>query len=321
MDMPNHALHTSQLLASSLHFWWIAFLRSSKDFWWICQENGKCTDERLVKVWEDFGNVFEYKTLPDWWQAKGPALFDSPQCEMELSTALASGLQLLLTKDLAVPKPGMLCLAIPLDLDAGEVSAAIASVFELARVRGNHYNQDAKYQFETRGNKGLKTIIPAYLTSALKLCVAKSLPGDQINKWGGYQMAKHLQLCPQNDPKQGDTIARAKSKQSGMRTKHSQTLDAANQLIANVEIGRFPSREKVKDQTRWTSIQIKDLKDAVDEGLWQPHNWLEQEHTFMLPQNGIEHIAVDGSEVHRNLAILSDLNCLERSFTLTSRTH
>jgi hypothetical protein len=35
MDTPNMALRTSQLISSSLHFWWVAFLRCSKDYWWI----------------------------------------------------------------------------------------------------------------------------------------------------------------------------------------------------------------------------------------------------------------------------------------------
>jgi len=34
----------------------------------------------------------------------------------------------------------------------------------------------------------------------------------------------------------------------------------------------------------------------------------------MLPENGVEHIAADGSEVHRNLALLTDLKGLEQPF-------
>lgn len=314
MDMPNHALQTSQLLASSLHFWWIAFLRSSKDYWWICQENGKCSDERLVKVWEDFGNVFQYDTLSHWWRARGPALFDSPQMEMELIEALTSGLQILLKQDLTTPRPGMLCVAIPLSLQAGAMSTAITSVFELVRVRGEHYDKDARYQLTKAGTKGLHAIVPAYLTHALRNCVAQSQPDDQINKWGGYQMAKFLDLCPQNNPKQGDSLALVKRKQNGMRTKHSQISKTADELILNVEVGRFPCRKAVERRTRWTSMQIKDMDDAVASGGWKPYNWLEREHMFMLPENGVEYVAADGAEVHRNLALLTDLKGLEQPF-------
>ena len=314
MDMQNHALQASQLLASSLHFWWIAFLRSSKDYWWICQENGKCSDDRLVKVWEDFGNIFQYDTFSQWWQARGPALFDSPQMEMDLIAALTSGLQLLLKQDLTTPRPGMLCVAIPLSLQAGAMSTAIKSVFELARVRGEHYDKDARYQLTKAGTKGLHAIVPAYLTHALRNCVTHSKPDDQINKWGGYQMAKFLELCPQNNPKQGDSLALVKRKQNGMRTKHSQISKTADELISNVEVGKFPCRKAVERRTRWTSMQIKDMDDAVASGGWKPYNWLEREHMFMLPENGVEHVAADGSEVHRNLALLTDLKGLEQPF-------
>ena len=96
MDTPNLTLRSNDLLASSLHFWWVAFLRSSKDFWWICQQKGKCLDERLVKIWEDFGDLYQYKTFPEWWIKKGTKLFDSPQIEMDLVKALTAGLELLL---------------------------------------------------------------------------------------------------------------------------------------------------------------------------------------------------------------------------------
>jgi hypothetical protein len=106
VDTPNHALRSNDLLASSLHFWWVAFLRSSKDFWWICQQNGKCHDERLIKIWEDFGDLYQYNSFPEWWVKKGTKLFDSPQIEMELVKALTAGLELLLKTDLKIPMPG-----------------------------------------------------------------------------------------------------------------------------------------------------------------------------------------------------------------------
>ena len=314
MDMPNHALQTSQLLSSSLHFWWIAFLRSSPDYWWICQQNGCCQDERLVRVWQDFGNLYEYTSLAQWWQDKGPALFDSPQVEIALTADMLAGLQLLQNKDLATPKPGMLCLAIPLTMDAGALSAAIARVFQNARIRGQHYNTDAKYQLETMGKKGLPTVVQAYLAQALKVCVAQSQPHDAIHRWGGYQMAQHLDLCPTNSPKPTDTLKRRKDKQRNTRTKHSQVLQAAKLLVANAEIGRFPCRNPVETQPRWSRQQLRDQEDAIHSGAWQPSDWLCNEHTFMLPEHGIAQFDALGQPVHTNLAILADLQGIDRPF-------
>ena len=73
MDTPNLALRTSQLISSNLHFWWVAFLRCSKDYWWICQQKGQCLDTRLVKVWQDFGDVQRYWREDQRWTPNMPA--------------------------------------------------------------------------------------------------------------------------------------------------------------------------------------------------------------------------------------------------------
>lgn len=135
MDTHNHVLKNADLLATSLHFWWVAFLRSSRDFWWICQEQGKCLDQRLVKVWEDFGDLYKYPNFSQWWIAKGTKLFDSPQIEMELFKHLSSGIELLVTADLKRAKPGMICLAIPLNIKVSTANEILTKLFETARLR------------------------------------------------------------------------------------------------------------------------------------------------------------------------------------------
>jgi len=318
MDMPNHALQTSQLLASSLHFWWIAFLRCSHDYWWICQQNGDCQDERLVKVWEDFGNLFDYDSLNTWWHDKGPALFDSPQAEIALELPLSpnmlAGLEVLSQQDLTTFKPGMLYLAIPLTMDSALLNIHIARVFKTARVRGEHYTVGAKYRLETMGKKGLPTVVQAYLTHALKICVAQSDAASPIHRWGGYRMAQQLALSPQNQPKPTDTLGTQKRKQNSTRSKHSQVIQAANALIANVEVGRFPSRQVVKTRPRWSAQQQQGLDQAMASGTWQPRHWLEHEHSFMLPQHSMALPHHPAETAQTQLAILADLQGIELPF-------
>ncbi len=319
MDTPNHALHSEDLLASSMHFWWIAFLRCSKDFWWICQQKGECLDERLVKVWKDFGDIFQYESFTQWWLHKGAALFDSPQLEMDLSHALSSGLQLLLRTDLKRPHPGMICLAIPLHLDSASASSAIIKLFEMARIRGKHYDRDAKYQVIKGGNeKNYRSIKPAYLSNALRVCVEHSTPGDQINQWGNYQMSKFLELCPQHHPQPGDSIIRTKNKQKAMRTKNSQAYGMAAKLIENVEIGRFPSAKKVETRVRWTTQQKQELDAAVASGRWQRSSWFANEHAFMLPTHFVGETYVDTKLQQQCLTLLNDLRDTHQSFFSTT---
>jgi hypothetical protein len=314
LDTPNHALRSNDLLASSLHFWWVALLRSSKDFWWICQQNGKCHDERLIKIWEDFGDLYQYNSFPEWWIKKGTKLFDSPQIEIELVKALTAGLQLLLKTDLKIPMPGMVCLAIPTHLDPKTISDAIFKLFTNARLRGEHYDQDAKYQIIKSGNKkAYKSIKPAYLSNALKVCVDYSAEADPINRWGTYQVSKFLGLCPQHHPKAGDSIIKTKSKQKAMRTKSSQAYSMAAKLIANVEIGRFPSCTDVPMQARWTSSQEADLKTAISCGQWQKSSWFESEHSFMLPEHLVSDTSFDSLNQPRCLDLLSDMRSVSHA--------
>ena len=57
MQPPAHGSPTPEHFSSSLHFWWLAMLRCSKDYWWICQQGGRCADPRLVRIWEQFGDI------------------------------------------------------------------------------------------------------------------------------------------------------------------------------------------------------------------------------------------------------------------------
>lgn len=198
MDTPNLALHTSQLISSNLHFWWVAFLRCSKDYWWICQQKGQCLDTRLVKVWQDFGDVFQHHSLMHWWLARGTDLFDSPQVEIDFVEYLASGMLVLRRQDLVHPQKGKICIAIPLDLDRKKMLAAVEAVLKIANVRGAHYDQDAKYQLIYTDPRTLRKLIPAYCTWALKLCVEQSQKGDTINKWKSYEMGRQLNATPEH---------------------------------------------------------------------------------------------------------------------------
>lgn len=319
MDTPNLALHSVDLMASSMHFWWVAFLRCSKDFWWICQQNGQCLDERLVKVWRDFGDIFQYQSFTQWWLHKGTTLFDSPQREMDLSQALTYGLKLLGVTDLRYPHPGMFCLAIPMKLDAASASAAIIKLFETARLRGKHYDTDAKYQvIKGKSSKNLHSIKPAYLTHVLRVCIERSSPSDEINKWGNYQMSKFLELCPQHHPQPGDSSIRIKKKQKAMRTKNSQAYSMAAKLIENVEIGRFPSSKKVETRERWTNEQKRELDVAISAGRWQQSNWFAEEHAFMLPSHDVGETFIDNRRQPRCLTLLTDMRETHQSFFTTS---
>ena len=82
-------------------------------------------------------------------------------------------------------------------------------------------------------------------------------------QWGSYEMGLYLRMSPKSKPRSRDTLASARKKQANIRTIYSQHKKAAADLIANVEIGIFPSKEPVPQVRRWTDRQQRELDYAI----------------------------------------------------------
>jgi hypothetical protein len=287
MDMLTVRPRAEIEITASLYFWWLAFLRCSKDYWWICQQRGDCQDTRLVKVWEDFGDIFKYQCFMHWWQENGAKLFDSPQMEIEFIKRLGAGLELLLKSDLVVSRPGMICIAIPEYLDTSQAQMIIWEAWQLACVRGKHYELDAKYQLFNLCLRSKKTIIRSYKCLALSVGVEHSANNEPIHKWGDFEMGRYLNVSPKNRILKNDSTQKSAEKRNAVRNIFSQTMDSARELIANVEIGKFPCKDPVESCSRWSRSQQSALDHAVSQGQWHSNSWLEKEHDFLLPNESI----------------------------------
>jgi hypothetical protein len=251
-----------------------------------------------------------------WWQENGAKLFDSPQMEIHFNKYLASGLELLINSDLVVARPNMICIAIPIYLDTEIARNVIWDAWEMGRVRGKHYDKDAKYQLFKLDLKGRKTIVPAYRAWALNICVQQSTDADELNQWGSFEMGRHLNLSPRNQIRNKDTIENRKRKQNLLRTTFWQSKKTAADLIANVEIGKFPCKSKVVECQRWTRAQQISMDKAIDDGQWQPSNWMDQEYSFMLPDEAAHSIAGSGSKA---IYILDDFGAVDTPFLKPKR--
>ena len=316
MDMPTRRPLAEVEITASLYFWWLAFLRCSRDYWWCCQQSGRCQDPRLVRVWEDFGDIYKYNCFMHWWREHGAKLFDSPQLEMRFNKYLACGLELLIHSDLVMARPGMVCIAIPLYLDTEVARTAILDAWESARVRGVHFDRDAKYQVFKLNLKGRRTIVPAYRAWALNICVQNSAGAEELNHWGSFEMGRHLNLSPLNQIRDKDSLENRKRKQALLRTLFWQSKKAAADLIANAEIGKFPCKNEVQACPRWTVAQQISLDKATLDGLWQPSNWIEREYAFMLPGEAAYDHGVSGSKA---IYMLDDFGAVATPFLQPKR--
>ena len=278
---------TAREMTSTPYFWWLLYLRSSLDYWWICQEKVKCEDERLVKVWKDFGDLFQYDSLSDWWKDRGAYVFDNPQSEIRFLAPLQSGIDVLVDEDLLVSHPGMLCLAIPMLLDPVKASAYVLDTLINAHLLGAYSPSKAKYKIKKFDGKSKKTIVSAYQSIALQKCVLQSASDEEINRWGCYEMGMCIKLGPQetnNSTGHSATIAAIK-RQKSIRSLFCQNKKSAAKYISNVEVGIFPSTQKVVQIPRWTQSQQQRLYQAIADGAWQQDEWFLKEHEFMLSEN------------------------------------
>jgi hypothetical protein len=240
---------------------------------------------------------------------------------MQLDPKLVAGLVLLLDSDLKRPMPDMVCLAIPAARTAEELLACIGVAWDLARLRGQHYNRDAPFQLLSSAIKSTSMVISAYRLRLLQVAVQHAKPGDEIYRWRSYEMGLNLGISPINKPRARDSLERARYKQANIRTIYSQHKKAAQDLIANVEIGLFPCKEPVPYVRRWTVKQQRDLDHAVQSGAWQNAQWLEREHAFMLPNSELLLDGLLGLGLRdRTMAVVNDFTQLRKPFLEPKRT-
>ena len=266
------------------YFFWLLYLRSSFDYWWICQEEGRCDDERLFKVWRDFGNLFQYETIEHWWQDRGAYVFDNPQIEMNYLIPNGSQIKLLTERDLRKPHPEMICLAIPLWINSNETNSCLAQIMKNIENFGSYNPIKARYKVRKFDGKSRKTIVTAYQAYALQKCVLQSAETEEIYCWGCYEMGNHLKIGPQKKSTESGQRAKTQAvkRQKSIRSLFCQNKKAASAYIANVEIGVFPSTKQVDQLPRWTQQQKNKMAFALSTGIWQNNGWFKNEHSFML---------------------------------------
>lgn len=298
---------------ASLYFWWIAYLRKSIDYWWICKCQGKCEDPRIIKVWEDFGDVFSYKTFDEWWlnhassvfgQNINPQHFDSQTpvhciCELDKEDFLKQNL----------PEKGLF-FYIPAHLNQDLAKKSLLQALKLIeqtkiRSHADQLELVSRYGLCPLDLKTKKLLIPIYRVLSLDQCIELASPSSQLKNWKAYEIGRHLNIAPQNKPKPGDNIDNAKKKQSRIRCLVSQNKKAASLIIQNVEIGKFPCKAPVPEMTRWSPKQLQERDEAIAAGLWQDENWLSEEYRYMDPCQG-RLLEVDHQSPHQE--ILSILN-------------
>jgi hypothetical protein len=269
---------------SASHVLWIAFLRASADYWWICKEQGDCLDPRLVQVWKDFGDVFRYNTLYDWWLERGQACFESRQPSLPdiPAVSLPEGLRLMSNAEIRQVVERLFYVSVDAELAMKHQQAELGQALALLAKQKKREACATRYPLLAMDGKSRKKIVPSYQAIVLEQYTRGCSTDDPAHRWGCYEMGRKLGMG--SDAPKGKVLSqeRERKRQVNVRSLFCQAKKGAQALIANVEIGRFPSKKAVSPIPRWTDEQYQKRNQSLWQNRWSMPAWLAREQRFFL---------------------------------------
>lgn len=270
MQRHRHADFSEELrdASRSPYRWWWSYLQLSKDYWWVCQQNGDTLDSELKKMWEDFGDV-SHVSFAAWWQKNGRRLFAE---QVRLPHVRQIDEQL---TNLSPNIDGHVLVEIPLNMTERTISRQVLAIVRQHPNRLIKPVSKAKRPLcKLRGIR-MSVLSVAHDVWCLNELVERAkLPnstiGKPFDKMHSYQIGHALRLVRNCMPHPTDGEDRERQKRNGMKVAVSRMLTRANALIANAEIGLFPSFDPVEPRQRWTAKQQAELDAAIAAGKWNP---------------------------------------------------
>jgi hypothetical protein len=254
--------------SNSPYRWWFEYLQLSKDYWWVCQQNGNTLDADLKSMWEDFGDVYNTNFV-NWWTKRGRKLF-AEQVSLPKVRKIDGD-----KNNLSANQQNYLVVEIPLNMTERTITRQV-----LALLREEPYRQIKRASHAKRPLAKLIGIRKAVIYDARDIwCLNQivlnakkpnSMLGKPFDKMTIQQIGIAFRLVSTCMPKFTDSEEVERKKRNGMKVAVSRMIHRANALIANAEIGIFPSFAPVDERVRWTDEQQLALDAAIARGEWQP---------------------------------------------------
>ena len=248
--------------------WWFDYLQLSKDYWWVCQQNGNTLDADLKGMWQDFGDVHNTNFI-DWWMKRGRNVF-AEQVSLPKVRKVDGD-----KNNLSPNQQHYLVLEIPLNLTERTISRQV-----LALLRDEPNRQIKRVSEAKRPLAKLIGIRQSVIRDARDIwCVNEIVQnakkphseiGKPFNTMTTQQIGIGFRLVRSCLPKFTDSEEVERKKRNGMKVAVSRMVHRANALIANAEIGVFPSFASIAKRERWTDEQQQALNAAIERGEWQP---------------------------------------------------
>jgi len=265
------------------YLWWIAFLRLSQDYWWICHEHGDCLDERLKKVWSVIGDIFQYDNFQSWWIAQSQSAFAEQAKPPKVADVS------LYSQFVDITTNNSLLIDIPLHLSNDLIVEQLLALLKKFPEEVRFYKSTANLELvdiSTKERRQLPILYQIALMDRLIEAVKMSKRTDLswLAKMRFYEIGMAIEISPSAKPSKFDSTTTRTEKQNRVRSLVSQKKRAADAVMANLEIGKFPLKSKVTVSPRWTTDQKRRMRVAIDNGEWLNTTSIEGEYCFLGKQ-------------------------------------
>jgi hypothetical protein len=247
--------------------WWFDYLQLSKDYWWVCQQHGNTLDADLKKMWEYFGDIHNTNFV-NWWIKRGRELF-AEQVSLPKVRKIDGD-----KSNLSPNAQNYLVVEIPLNMTERTITRQVLALLREEPNRQIKRNSQAKLPLSKLIGIRKAVLHDAHDIWCLNQLVQNakkpnSTLGKPFNTMTTQQIGIAFRLVRTCMPKPTDGEEMERKKRNGMKVAVSRMLSRASALIANAEIGVFPSFALVAKRERWTDEQQRELDAALEGGEWQ----------------------------------------------------
>lgn len=251
--------------SSIYRYWWFA-LRCSRDYWWVCKEQGKTLDPQLKRVYEAFGSVHD-RTFADWWRFSARDNFKE-EIAPPVVTRIYSKEEV---DDFELDGNEWMLFKVPQGIKESKLIEDFAKILRSRREdRKRTIKPTAEFPINRHRNIQLDVF---ERTFSIWLEVAQSGELKKVKTQDGlnfYDLGVRFNVNMDHVAKDTDSLERLRKKRTAMKVAVHRLLAKADALIANAEIGIFPSESPLEPRDRWKPNQLKRLEKAIADGAWKP---------------------------------------------------
>lgn len=235
--------------------WWWEFLRLSKHYWLVCKTSSaakvETQDRQLARVYRAFGDIYSC-SFEEWWLERGSWVFREKDAFPKVTAVARNARERAQHRYLS----DHLWVDIPLKLSRRTIQRQIGRILdqhEEQRLRNrlelstsNFKVNPVRYRLLT-----LKTMHEVYclhreLIAKPSLQQPHHKDSDYATRADLFRIGKLLRISPSNETLRGESSEIYK-KQNRMRASVSRLLKRTDLLIANAELGVFPSFKPAVD--------------------------------------------------------------------------